>query len=97
MTLTCQLDTIGSWGILIVMKTWTSAEVKNHFAKAIDQVERGEEITVTFGRTKKKVAVIVPYKKYCSKKIRRLGLLEGRVKYKLSKDFKVSEEELFSL
>jgi len=79
------------------MKTWTAANVKNHFAEVIDFIGKGEEIAVTFGRAKKKVAVIVPYEKYFAKKKRRLGILEGKVKYEFSKDFKISDEEFLGL
>ena len=79
------------------MKTWTAANVKNHFAEVIDHVENGGEITVTFGRARKKVAVIVPYKKYFPRKPRRLGILEGKAKYSFSKNFKVGEREFFDL
>lgn len=72
--------------------------MKNHFAKVIKEIEKGEKIAVTFGRTKRKVAVIIPFEKYFEKKeTRKLGILAGKAKITFSRDFKITDEELFTL
>ena len=45
-----------------------------------------------YGKSKKKVAALVPYKNMKSKKIK-LGLLEGKASAKFARDFKMTDEE----
>ncbi len=79
------------------MKTLTQNEVKNNFFKIFDMVKRGEEIVVKGEQGQENFAVIMPFKMYAAKKNRQLGLLKGKAKFKIKKDFKITDEELLTL
>jgi|HubBroStandDraft_6_1064221.scaffolds.fasta_scaffold644668_2 antitoxin (DNA-binding transcriptional repressor) of toxin-antitoxin stability system len=76
------------------MKTMTVAEFKARFSEALDAVEQGESIAVTYGRSKRTVAVFQPPVKR-KKKARPLGLLEGKISFKVGSDFEMDDTELF--
>jgi antitoxin (DNA-binding transcriptional repressor) of toxin-antitoxin stability system len=78
------------------MKTLTVGKFKSDFSKVIKDIENGEEIIVEFGKSHKKLAILIPYQKYIFKK-RKIGILEGKASYKIKDDFKMSTEELLSL
>ncbi|VAX37762.1 hypothetical protein MNBD_UNCLBAC01-1481 [hydrothermal vent metagenome] len=78
------------------MKTLNVGEFKAHFSEVLEDVKKGKKITISFGRRKEKLAVIVPYKSYMSKE-RKIGLLENKATYKIHKDFKISEEKFLQL
>jgi len=78
------------------MKTLTVAKLKSDFSKVIKDVENGEEIIVEFGKSHKKVAILIPYEKYNFTK-RKIGILEGKASYKIKDDFKITTEELLSI
>lgn len=42
-------------------------ELKPNFSDILHDVRGGEEVVISYGRRKEKVAVIVPYKKYCKR------------------------------
>ena len=46
------------------MKTMSVGELKPHFSAVLNDIKAGEEIIVSYGRKKEKVAVIIPYEKY---------------------------------
>lgn len=77
------------------MKTFSVGEFKTDFSEIIARVRAGEEIIISYGKKKEKVAVIIPYAVYKSKKIR-LGLLQDKT-LKIHDDFKMTEEELLGL
>jgi prevent-host-death family protein len=80
------------------MKTLTSATVKNDLSHVLEMVRQGEEIVISYGRKKEKIAVIVPYKKYTQNRVsRKLGTLEGKASYKIKKGFKTSDEDMLTL
>ena len=56
--------------------------------------ESGEEIIISFGKTGKKIAVLVPYDKYISDSPRPLGLLKGKAQCKIGDDFQITDEDL---
>ena len=76
------------------MTTLTVGALKSRFSEVLGQIERGREFAVSYGRRKKKVAVIIPFEKYRKKGKRRLGLLNGKLAYRFSPDFKMSDAEL---
>ena len=77
------------------MITMTVGEFKTRFSEVIDQVTAGEEIAVTYGKTKKIVGYFVPEK---TKKAKRtLGILEGKVEVIFKPDFKITTEEFLAL
>lgn len=77
------------------MKIFTVGEFKTDFSEIIARVRAGEEIVISYGKKKEKVAVLIPYAAYKSKKIQ-LGLLQDR-SLKIHDDFKMTEEELLGL
>jgi antitoxin (DNA-binding transcriptional repressor) of toxin-antitoxin stability system len=77
------------------MKTFTIGNLKSGFSDVVDDIKKGEEILIEYGRKHEKLAVIIPYKKY-NKKKRKVGILKGKASYKIIGDFKITDEELFS-
>ena len=78
------------------MKTMTVGEFKSHFSEALDKVQQGEEIVISFGKKKEKVAVLVPFARYATPPERTLGLLAGKGSFALGDDFKLDDESLLS-
>lgn len=75
------------------MKTLQVADLKANFSEILEDVKKGEEITISYGRKKEKIAVIVPYSKYKKSMNRRLGILEGKAGYEIPENFKFTDEE----
>jgi antitoxin (DNA-binding transcriptional repressor) of toxin-antitoxin stability system len=75
------------------MKTMTVAEFKARFSEALDAVRQGESIVVTYGRSKRTVAVFQPPVKR-KKKDRPLGLLEKEVSFEIGRGFEMDDSEL---
>jgi prevent-host-death family protein len=76
------------------MKSLPVGEFKAKFSSVIKEVQDGKPVTITYGKKKEKLAVVVPYEKYVKQRRRNLGLLEGKATFKINKDWKMSEEEL---
>lgn len=76
------------------MKTMTVAEFKARFSEALAAVRQGESIAVTYGRSKRTVAIFQPPAKR-KKKDRPLGLLEEKVSFKMGRGFEMDDTELF--
>lgn len=72
----------------------TVGEVKAHFSEVLEMVQNGEDVVISYGKKKEKIAVLVPFTHYQGKPQRRLGLLEGKATFTLKKDFAISDEEL---
>lgn len=79
------------------MQTMTVGEVKSHFSEVLDLVQSGEDVVISFGKKKEKIAVIVPFSRYAQKPERRLGLLCGKGSFSMRGDFKISDEEFLGL
>ena len=78
------------------MKTFQVGEFKSKFSKILEDIKSGEEIAISFGKKKEKIAVIIPFSKYREKNKRRLGLLEKKASFKIIGDFSISEEKLLN-
>lgn len=76
------------------MKNLQVGELKTKFSEILNDVKKGEEVTISFGKKKEKIAVIVPYSKYKKKTDRNLGILEKKASFKLFDDFKISDDDL---
>lgn len=72
----------------------TVGQFKSKFSEVLGKVLQGESVGVTYGKNKKKVAALVPYKKYARLIKFKLGLLEGKASFKIHSDFKMVDEEL---
>lgn len=79
------------------MQTMTVGHFKSHFSQVLDSVQRGEDIVISYGKKKEKIAVLVPYDRYEGKPQRTLGLLADKASFSMPADFKVSDEELLLL
>jgi len=78
------------------MQTFTIGELKARFSEVLKKLRSGQEIVISYGKKREKVAVIVPYSNYASKPERTLGLLKGRAKFIIHDDFEMSEEEILA-
>jgi len=78
------------------MKIFQVGELKANFSEVLKKVQEGEEVIISFGRNKKKIAVITPYSKYIKKKKPKLGLLENKATYKIQDTFEMTDDEFIA-
>ena len=79
------------------MTTLTIGKLKSQFSSVLEQVKRGQEVVISYGKKKEKIAVIIPYRRYrSSKQPRKLGLLKGKAKCVITPDFALTDEEFLS-
>jgi len=79
------------------MKVFQVGELKSKFSNVLNYIRKGEEITISYGKKKEKIAVIVPYSKYRKNRHRKLGILKNNASFKIHKDFKITDDELLKL
>ncbi len=79
------------------MKSLPVGEFKAQFSEVLEKVQQGETIEIVYGKKKTPVARIVPINGSKQKKKRKLGILDGKVKYIFADDFKMTEEEFINL
>jgi prevent-host-death family protein len=78
------------------MQTLSIGELKSTFSEVLKKVKNGEEIIISYGKSREKVAVMIPYSVYTAKPGRNLGLLKGRAELVIHDDFEMTEEELLA-
>lgn len=78
------------------MKNLQVGEFKARFSRVLEEIRKGEEITISFGKKKEKIAVIVPYAKYKRNVQRKLGLLEKKASFEIRESFAITDEELLN-
>ena len=78
------------------MKTLAIGEFKTHFSSVLADLKTGHAVTVTQGKSRTKVAVLLPYDQYRKSPGRKLGILESRGRCKPGRDFAVSDEEFLN-
>jgi len=78
------------------MKAMAVGEFKTHFSEVLEEVRHGGKIGILYGRTKKPVAMLVPYSDE-QKAERKIGILDGKTDIKFKDDFEMTTEELCSL
>ncbi len=78
------------------MQTLTIGELKAGFSEVLKKVRSGQEIVISYGKKREKVAVIVPYSAYVSTPERSLGLLKDRAGCIIHDDFEINEKEMLS-
>ena len=71
-------------------------ELKAQFSKVLEEVKNGKKVGILYGRTKKPVAMIVPYNEG-KKGRRKIGILDGKATIQFRDDFKMTTEELCNL
>ncbi len=79
------------------MKSLPVGEFKAQFSEVLEKVQQGETVEIVFGKKKTPVALLVPINGSKPLKKRKLGILEGKVKFKFAKNFKMTDEELLDL
>ena len=79
------------------MKTIQIGELKTHFSEILNEVRNGDEIIISYGRKKEKIAKIIPFKNNQNKNPRKLGVFKDKVKYKINNDFEITEEDFLNL
>jgi prevent-host-death family protein len=78
------------------MEIISVGEFKTRFSEILEQVKKGQEIVISFGKQRKKVAVLIPYSRFKDKPGRKLGLLKGRASYRIHDDFKLSDKDILA-
>ena len=78
------------------MQTLTVGELKTGFSEVLKKIRNGEEIVISYGKKREKVAVLVPYSTYASTPERSLGLLKNRAECIIHDDFEISEKEMLA-
>ena len=78
------------------METMTIGELKAQFSAVLEKVKAGETIVIAYGKKKEKIAAIVPFEQIKPRREHRLGVLRGIAQYRISSNFKISDEELLS-
>ena len=76
-----------------MQQTLSIGELKARFSEILGQLRGGQEIVISYGKKKEKVAVLIPYKNYKINSERRLGILKERGRCIIHKDFKMSDEK----
>lgn len=76
------------------MQTITVGELKARFSEVLQRVIGGEQIVISFGKNRRRVAVLAPYNHLSRRPPRKLGLLKERGKCFFHEDFKLTDEEL---
>jgi prevent-host-death family protein len=78
------------------METLAIGELKARFSEVLEKVRNGEEIVISYGKRREKVAVMVPYSAYGFRGKRGLGLLKGRGRCVIHDDFELSDKDVLS-
>jgi antitoxin (DNA-binding transcriptional repressor) of toxin-antitoxin stability system len=79
------------------MKTIQVGDLKTHFSEILNQIRNGDEIIISYGRKKEKIAKIIPYKSQNNKIPRKIGILKGKASYKINDNFELTDEEFLNL
>lgn len=75
------------------------AEMKKNFSSILKAVQvSGEKFIIQYGRSNKKVAMIIPYDDNLEKKSERVfGIYKDKGSFKLADNFSMSDEQLLGL
>ena len=77
------------------MEALTVAQIKTRFSDILVRVKNGEQFKILYGKSKKPVAMIVPIENMDSH--RKIGVLDGKAKFKINGSGKISEEDFLGL
>lgn len=78
------------------MKTLSVANFKADFSSVINDLKKGDEVIIEYGKKHEKLAVIIPYKNYKKNK-RKVGILKGKATFEMKSNFKITDTELLNL
>lgn len=76
-------------------KSYTVGEFKARFSEIIQSVEEGNTVAITYGRSKKRVALVSP-PPLPEKQPRKLGRHAGKFKARISKDWKMTDDSFLN-
>jgi len=76
------------------VKTLAIGEFKTHFSEVLADIKTGHSVAVSYGKARRKLAVLMPYDQYHRTSVRKLGILENKGSCVLKKDYSMSDEEL---
>jgi len=76
------------------MKIMAVGEFKTNFSSVLAEVRQGRSVAVGYGKSKKQVAVLVPYRHHRKQADRQLGALATKASFQLRPDFSLTDEEL---
>ncbi|PKN05159.1 MAG: hypothetical protein CVU74_03185 [Deltaproteobacteria bacterium HGW-Deltaproteobacteria-9] len=79
------------------MQTLTVGEFKANFSEVLRNVQNGQEVVISYGKKKEKIAVLMPYDHVKPKVDRPLGLLQGKASFNIRGGFKMTTDEEFLL
>jgi hypothetical protein len=81
------------------MEAVAVAQLKADFSGILSRIEQtGEGVIVEYGRSHKKVAVLLPYSPaYEQQAERQFGILQGKGKVEFHDDFAITEEMMLGL
>jgi len=75
------------------METLLSTQITPNFSKIAASLQKGKRFGILYGKTKKPVAMLVPFEE----KKRKIGILDGKAKIEFAPDFKMTTEEFLGL
>ncbi|HXB32662.1 MAG TPA: hypothetical protein VNV35_04545 [Puia sp.] len=78
------------------MEIMSVGEFKAKFSEVLKKVLAGEEIAISYGKSKEIVARLVP-KASAKRQRRKIGIYEGKGSVHFANDFKMTEEEFLGL
>lgn len=79
------------------METLTVGELKARFSEVLGRLREGEEIAISYGKKRERVAVLVPYAKRRNSPKRTLGPLKGQATCVIHDGFEMTDDELLAL
>ena len=74
------------------MKSVAVGEFKAQFSSVIKELQEGQPITITYGKKRTKLAVLVPYDQFVKSAERQIGVLQGKASYVMHDDFTITDE-----
>jgi hypothetical protein len=77
------------------MKTVQVGEFKANFSSYLKDIDKGEVIEVTYGKSNEIKGYFVPPLAYSKIRKRRIGILDGLAAVEFMPDFKIIDEEKF--
>jgi len=81
----------------ISMKTMTAANFKANFSSVVEEIKKGNEVEITYGRKKEPLATVVPQSKLKKPNYSvTLGDLKAQGKIYKFHNFEMTDEELLS-
>ena len=71
-------------------------EVQTRFSKILEEVRQGERVGISYGKSKKPIAMIVPFIEQ-ERTERHIGILDGKTRIEFRDDFAMTPEELLDI